>query len=611
LLAIINDILDFSKGEANRLALETIRFDLPEELFDVFTSLAYRAQEKGLECILDIDPRIPSLVMSDPARLRQILINLLGNAIKFTHEGEVTLTARLVDTTPEGLHINFIVADSGIGVAEDRIDDLFESFTQADASTTRQYGGTGLGLAIVKQLCELMQGSITVNSVPGQGSEFCCHLFMALAPETLAAGLGSAQDLASLQGKQILIINGNEKSRQLLRRQLEGVAVTITEANNIEQAETLAATNTFDIAIIDTNVADSDFLKTCQQLRGTLLAAGLKRILLSPAADTPTASQLHDNGFTANVSKPVCMPQLIELLGAVVRGEEITGTSTDGSDVEADQLRDIAAARIMVAEDIPVNQELCVLVLNELGFEAIDIAANGLEAIQTLLTSPTELPFDLILMDCQMPELDGYATTQQIRNGMAGERYKDIPIIALTANAMLEDREKCLAAGMSDYVSKPIEYTALAASLALWLRPPTDKAPAHRETANRDMSTQTSKAVWDQTAALQRIGGNEAVMAHLVEIFIDSADLNLQRLDAALVADDAAVVATAAHAIKGAASNMGADRVAQLLQSLEQACKTQNRQKIIALRAQLAIDMDALKKVMLAPVAAAGHGQSL
>ena len=479
LLTIINDILDFSKIEAGKLEIEPLAFDLRTAVEEVVDLLAPKAEEQGIELLLRYTPTTPRQVVADPGRIRQILTNLTGNAIKFTSKGHVLINIDCQEHAPEHAQIRFAVEDTGIGIPEDKLERLFDKFTQADASTTRKYGGTGLGLAISKQLVELMGGTIGARSELGQGSAFSFTLPLPLQPH-VAADAPPAEDLSQLR---VLVVQEHPVMRQVLQEQLASWDLdhhgcsTATEALTALQTAQ-AADIPYQVAIIGFELSNSDgetlgrTIKADPQLTDTAL------VLVTSAGLRGDAKRSTEAGFTAYLTKPIRQSQLWDTL-VMVRAMQRHGNTTlvtRHSMTEAHTTPTPAAsappltlhARILLAEDNAVNQKVAVRMLEKFGCR-VDVAANGLEAVRMLI----QLPYDAVLMDCQMPEMDGYEATAAIRQHETDGRR--IPIIAMTANAMQGDRQRCLDAGMDDYVSKPVKPAAVRAVLERWL--PTTATP--------------------------------------------------------------------------------------------------------------------------------------
>src|SRR6266850_1046430 len=473
LLTIINDILDFSKIEAGKIDLEDIDFELRITAENVLELLAERAYGKGLELAYLPYAPLPSWVGGDPGRLRQVLTNLVGNAVKFTDRGEVVVHSRLVEETDRDALIRFEVTDTGIGIAPEARGRLFESFSQADSSTTRRYGGTGLGLAISKRLVETMGGSIGVESTPGKGSTFWFTVRLAKRPVPATA---PRVDVTELRRLRVLGVDDNATNRALLVAQFTAWEMHVDCVANASRAlESLRTAHRdarpYDLAILDHQMPDMDGMTLARAIKSDPVLAPLPLVLLTSVSYRGSAGEAQRAGFSAFLLKPIRQSQLYDCIVSVM-GTAATEPSparliTRHTLKEAQaQLR----ARVLVAEDNAVNQKVALRMLEKLGCR-VDVVVNGREAVE----ASARVPYQCIFMDCQMPEMDGYEATAMIRQREA-ETGTHIPIIAMTANAMQADRERCLAAGMDDYVSKPVESKGLATTLRKWI-PPAEDAP--------------------------------------------------------------------------------------------------------------------------------------
>jgi two-component system sensor histidine kinase/response regulator len=460
LLTIINDILDFSKVEAGKLHFDISDFDLRQMLEASIDLLAPRAFSKGIELVLLVEPNVPTALRGDPGRLRQIIINLVGNAVKFTSEGEVVLSVSLDEMLPDGVRLRFEVRDTGIGIPEDVQPRLFEAFTQADGSTTRRYGGTGLGLAISDRLVKLMNGEIGVISTVGQGSTFWFTI-------TLERQRGDAQPrlpISALSGRHMLVVDDNATNRKVVHHQLALWGATDTSVAGADEA--LAALRTrgasledpFDLIILDFHMPDVDGLVLAKMIHEMPASNTIPMVMMTSFTDVAgDRERLRERGIVVCLTKPVKASQFRDALLSAL------GAQAPVASADIVESRRSAAGglrgRILVAEDNTVNQKVTLLQLQRLGCSA-EAVANGAEAVAALERGP----YDLVLMDCQMPEVDGFEATRMIRRANASHRT--IPIIAMTANALNGDRERCLAAGMDDYISKPVNTDDLQAVLA-------------------------------------------------------------------------------------------------------------------------------------------------
>ncbi|MEM8807197.1 MAG: PAS domain S-box protein [Cyanobacteria bacterium P01_G01_bin.38] len=499
LLTLLNDILDFSKVDAGKLELEILDFDLCQHLEDCAKAMALKAQEKNLELVLDLHDIACTMVKGDPGRLRQILTNLVDNAVKFTKQGEITIRCGL---TASGNDLLFkgSVQDTGIGIPQDRFPSLFDPFTQLDASTTRKYGGTGLGLAITQKLCKLMGGSLHGQSTFGQGSQFEFTVTLQRSDRAQSRPLQM-----HLQGLRIMVVDDNATNRQILCRRLKDWGAIALEASTGASALALCKAYTapksvrppFDIALLDLQMPGMDGAELGKRLKADSRFEAMSLVMMTPLNNCNNTQLFQDLGFSAYFTKPTTTSDLFDALVVAQRGQSAwpsTPPRTDSQrevsqqevsqqdtsqhgvtspDREPPTQESVASSwpastRLLLAEDNRVNQMVVKQLLKKLGL-AIEVAWNGVEVLQMLEQAPQENPYTLILMDCQMPEMDGYEASRQIREGRAGEGNRPIPIIAITANALPGDKEKCLAAGMNDYLAKPITPTALAKTLEKWV----------------------------------------------------------------------------------------------------------------------------------------------
>jgi len=465
LLVIINDILDFSKIEAGKLELENSEFDLHQLLGDFADLMDLKIRGKKLELTSFIEPNVPSYILGDPGRLRQILINLTGNAIKFTAEGYIALRVSLENETEEGVMVRFSVRDTGIGIPDDKLESLFGQFTQVDASTTREYGGTGLGLAISKQLSEAMGGQIGVLSEMDRGSEFWfTALFQKQNKSTIELILPSA-----LVGKRILIVDDNAGNRENIKVQLNSWGLRSETAENAIDAldklqSSVKTKDPFTLVFIDLEMPEMDGVGLLLAIEKDVNLASTTLIMMRHLGSRTESQRLEQVRTPLTISKPVRQSTLFETILEALSVEKVQIAKPK---LVVKEINPISGKnfRILLAEDNPVNQMVATRMLKKLGLTA-DVVENGKDAIKALADNS----YDLILMDCQMPEMDGYKATKNIRDPKTNVPNHGIPIIAMTANAMQGDREKCLRAGMDDYLAKPINPKPLREMLDKWLK---------------------------------------------------------------------------------------------------------------------------------------------
>jgi two-component system sensor histidine kinase/response regulator len=571
LLSLINDILDFSKIEAGRLDLESIDINIQSLVEDTIDAVALRAAQKRLELLVDIDPATPRTFRGDPMRLRQILLNLFSNAIKFTERGEVTLSLSTAAVDGKS-QLLFAVRDTGIGISADRVNNLFAPFIQADSSTTRRFGGTGLGLSISKRLVEAMGGTIEVSSVLGQGSTFKFAVCLQQSDAPVASEVAN-----QLVGLRVLIVVSHASNRRILERQLtpEGCDLTFaaTAGEGLAQYREMLSADRPPVAIIvDYELSDHGG----PWFAATIRASGAppsSLILLASLSTSLTDSDLQL--FDRIVTKPAKTIVLVRALAELTQGGGPSIAAGDGDPVALA----LSNMRILLTEDNPVNQKLATRLLQRLGAE-VHLAVNGLEAVQALRTSD----FDAVLMDCQMPEMDGYEATRQIRSGDAPVRNPNIPVIALTAHALATDRTRCLAAGMNDYLTKPINPIALQQALSRVLQPAATRP---------DHPVAEPRGLFDEAALLARTDNDRAFAAELIELFVRSAGATLAQLDDA-VRDGGKSETTRklAHSLKGSAATAAAAALAASAADLERvAGSRQETAALGALHATFALTM--------------------
>jgi len=595
LLSLINDILDFSKIEAGKLDLEILDFDIRSQFGELAEGMAIRAQNKDLELILDLSRITQPMVKGDPGRIRQIFTNLVGNAIKFTERGEIIISAQLTEAGENKLQLQCSVTDTGIGIPADKLDELFSSFTQVDASTTRKYGGSGLGLAIVNQLSHLMHGQITVTSEVGAGSCFTVQLELGTSEQT-----GYALPHVDIRHCPILIVDDNATNREVLRGQLEAWGAQVSEANS--GSDTLAILEEhqhrpFKVAILDMQMPGMDGATLAGKIREDQRWETPKMIMMTSMSERGDAQYFADLGFAAYFPKPATTADLFDALAIVLEnGEALQQAQPLLTRHHIHSIREHNVpleGRILLAEDNTINQEVALGVLNDIGLSA-DVAANGLEVLQALRLAPTSAPYDLILMDCQMPEMDGYEATEAIRKGAAGTEYNELTIIAMTANAMKGDREKCISSGMNDYLSKPIDTYALENMLQHYLTHAARNAEDNNQ-ASQEPAPAPIDNIWDKPGALKRVRNREDRLLKLVQMFTADMPERMERLIQALSCEDSETAGQLAHTIKGVAGNLSAEQLAQQCKTIEQAC----RQKDFAVFAQIQQPMqDSFQQLM-------------
>jgi two-component system sensor histidine kinase/response regulator len=563
LLGLLNDILDFSKIEAGKLSFEELDFDLRKVIEDTLELLASHAHNKDIELVGGLEPGVPARLRGDPGRVQQVLTNLVGNAIKFTKEGEVALVVKPEMENESYIGLRFEVRDTGIGILPETQARLFQPFIQADSSTSRKFGGTGLGLAICKRLAETMHGSIGVESRPGLGSTFWVVLKF-LRPVDVVV---EAENTHQFAGTRVLVVDDNETTRQFLDRQLfawglrDGCAATGEEA--LAKLREAAKENApYTVALIDMQMPAMTGLELVRKINAEKSLADTRIILLSPFGRPLSPSELKEVNVAASCVKPVRQSTLFDTIAQVLSGAALTAAPGRRNATAKTEAKPTRKERILLAEDNVVNQQVAIGNLLKLGFSA-DLAADGIAA----LTACESKRYDIILMDCQMPELDGYEVTSELRKREKKTGHRTW-IIAMTANVMTGDRERCLAAGMDDYIGKPLRRVDLAAALER----ATAQQPA--EVADQPAVKESNDAA---TAAepidpefLEEMTGEEGeLFEELIGLFVGSAPASIAEMRSALKESDVNRLARAAHTLKGSCSNMGASPLRSICSQIE------------------------------------------
>ncbi|MBF0287767.1 MAG: transporter substrate-binding domain-containing protein [SAR324 cluster bacterium] len=569
LLGLINDILDFSKIEAGKLDIESIDFDLNEVLENVSNLISMKAIDKGLEFLFHTDPDVPTFLRGDSLRIGQILINLSNNAVKFTGEGEVVIRTQLIKKTEEHVTLQFTVRDTGIGLTPEQIGKLFQSFSQADSSTTRKYGGTGLGLTISKRLVELMGGKIWVESEVGKGSSFIFTIVLGHPQGELKK---TQVDLAELEGMRILVVDDNKTSRQIFKNMLESFSFQISYASTGEESIDILKSEkeTFAIVLMDWNMPGMGGLKATEQIKKHLnLNPVPKVILVTSYGREDVAEQAESAMLDGLLMKPVNPSSLLDSIMSV-SGKSVVRKSTDKKETQG--LNMIRGAKILLVEDNEINQQVARELLEGVGM-MVEIANNGKEAVEHEKLAE----FDVVLMDIQMPVMNGYDASQTIRKN---PKFKDLPILAMTANAMAGDKEKSLAAGMNDHVAKPIDPPQLYSALVQWIKPGERKLPdgyadknssLPKDDESQDEENRLPDKVpgIDIATGLIRIGGNPKSYRDILKMFQKNQGQAIQEIQHSLENQEIEQAVRQAHTLKGVAGNIGATELHQASQKLE------------------------------------------
>jgi two-component system sensor histidine kinase/response regulator len=580
LLSIINDILDFSKIEADKLDIETIDFELDEVISTITTLTAQKAHDKGLEFLIQVAPAIPEQLVGDPLRLGQILTNFVNNAIKFTEHGEIGLNIELLERTGDKVQLKFSVRDTGIGMTREQAAKLFQPFSQADMSTTRKHGGTGLGLSISRKLAELMGGRVWLESEPGRGSTFNFTIWLEVGATT-GSGKIIPQTLSHLR---VLIVDDNAVAREILQEPLSALTSRVDSVSSGEEA--LAAVKEqdpaepYDIVFMDWRMPGMDGLETSRYIKSDERLQHQPAIVLVTAFGREEvrqeAERLQLDGF---LLKPVTKSTIVDTLVNVFAAESEETIPPD----EGERPFRLRGARILVTEDNEINQQIAVELLEGAG-AAVKVANNGREAVDLLLNGPQPPPFDVVLMDLQMPEMDGYQATVKLRSDA---RFAALPIIAMTAHATLEERQRCLASGMNDHISKPIDPSALIETVARYYRPATGTSasvPAIAKTSDPakaagipmvesradNMEIPTVEGL-NSAEGLLRVAGNRKLYLKLLRQFCVQQSDAPGQIAELLKTGDWPTAERTAHTVKGVAANLGVKTVQLAAGELEKA----------------------------------------
>jgi len=563
LLTILNDILDFSKIEAGKLELEQAEFNLRDCIDEVVGIFSPRAHKKGLELTYLVHPSVPRHLVGDSIRVRQILINLLGNATKFTSEGYIRLEVSVIESEEQHVVLDFHVIDTGIGIPEDR-QDLFQPFTQADSSTTREFGGTGLGLAISHQLARMMDGRLGYESEVGKGTTFWFRGRFVRHPEP-APGRARALD-----GKRVLVVDASPQSRQVIRTYARSWGLDVLESETARDAlHTLRGAyeqgQVVHFVLIDRYPPDMDGKELATAINTELPFHGPRLIMLNAFGVVENPASLVRAGLDAWVPRPINASKLemalLHVVDLMEQGDAKTPAATTRQ--EEPTSTDPTSGTVLLVEDNVVNQKVAALLLRRFGYD-VDVAGDGVEALQKYEENGESL--QAVLMDCQMPRLNGFEATRRIRE-QYGER---VPIIAMTANAMSGDRERCLAAGMNDYLPKPVQKTQLKDMLERWI----SGTEAVRDHMEPEMTP--DKAVDPEVLeSLRELGGEDdpGLFLELIELFLEDTPQRMKQVEEALARDDADGLGAAAHALKSSCANLGALKLSELFKEIEFAGK--------------------------------------
>ena len=553
LLSILNDILDFSKIEMRKLELEQIPFSIRDHLAELLKPLALRAEQKELELVCHVLPDVPNVAVGDPGRLRQVLVNLVGNAIKFTERGQILVQVEKRSVTPDHMELHYFVSDSGMGIPDDKQQTIFEPFKQADGSTTRRFGGTGLGLTISSTLVELMGGRIWLESAPLEGSTF--HF-------TVKLGVTDARPeppAVNLTDLRVLVVDDNAVNRRVLldlltRWKMRATVVDSGAAALTALIQASARQEPFALVLLDANMPEMDGFEVARRIGATPNLGDATIMMLSSSGQYDESNKCREVGIATHLTKPVDQRELLSAIARVLAREPGQRAALPPSMLPSEVPE--RRLRILLAEDNAVNQRLAASLLERRGHK-VTIAANGREA----LTALDGQPFDVVLMDVQMPEMGGFEATAAIRALEAERKASRLPIIAMTAHAMKGDRERCLAAGMDEYLTKPLDPRQLC---ALVERMAGGAATGH---SGGELMSIPSEV-------LARVGGDRELLAEISRLFVDDAPRHLAKIREALSARDGEALRRAAHGLKGAAANFDAEGVVRAARALEEMGRT-------------------------------------
>jgi PAS domain S-box-containing protein len=589
LLEIVNDILDFSKIEAQRLDLERAEFDLRETVGDAAKLLALRAAEKGIELACHIMPDVPEVLLGDAGRLRQVLLNVMGNAVKFTTQGEVVLRVSVQTVSTDRVTLHFAVSDTGIGIPQEKLPDIFRAFTQADSSTTRRYGGTGLGLAIVLRLVELMGGRVWVESTEGRGSTFFFTATFdqpqaAVTPATLAKP-------RALEGLRVLVVDDNATNRRILEEMLASWHMTPTTVSDAQSAvsalKSAASTGAnFDVMIADYQMPEVDGFTLARRVRRERRLAKMPIVMLTSVGQSDDRLRRHRNDVDALLTKPIKHSDLLEALGRLFG----VATRYGRTEPAAERIgsRPVRRLHVLVAEDNPVNRKLVTTLLRKRG-HTVKAVENGREAVAAV-KSHASAPFEVVLMDLQMPEMGGFEAARAIRD-REGQGARRLPLIALTAHAMQGDRDRCLEAGLDGYLSKPIDVDELIATV--------ERYGAGDATAPSPViEPQANATIFDEPAALAYTGGDRRLLKEVVQLFRADYPSSLRKIDRALQGRDPEALRLAAHRLKGAIATVGAPAARHVAAELEETARSQDFERAKHASAKLRHEIERLENAL-------------
>ncbi|MBF0508820.1 MAG: response regulator, partial [Deltaproteobacteria bacterium] len=603
LLGLINDILDLSKIEAGKLEIETIGFQFDEVIDNMSNMMSLKAEEKGLNLSFRTSPDVPQSLIGDPLRLGQVLINLIGNAVKFTQTGAVIVSTTLAAQNEDRVILRFSVQDSGIGLTDAQMLTLFQPFSQADGSMTRKYGGTGLGLVISKKLVELMGGEVFVDSRPNEGSTFSFTVNLGTAKPGLAH---SFPNLVDLLGLRVLVVDDSETSREILEQSLKAMSFEVISVDSgwaaLIELERAAddGEKAYDLVILDWKMPGLDGIETARRIKNNSRLPRTPVIIMVTAYDREEViRQVEALGLDGLLEKPVSGSILFDSIMGVFARHTSDRPEHGLSPVQENIPESVKGARILLVEDNEINQQVATEILEGTGF-VVSVAANGREALEMVAAGSAGL-FNAVLMDLQMPEMDGYTATSMIRHDL---NQPDLPIIAMTAHALHSERQKCLDAGMNDHVAKPVDPANLISTLVKWLK------PGQARPGRSDDHPASSRAQWsaalpdtlpglDISSALKRLGGNRRLLNKLLREFHHDCLEMIDRINQAMVTGDEETARRTAHTLKGMAGNLSAKDLFDAAQALESAIRQRKKTQYDVLVANLSRTIRPLLQALL------------
>lgn len=580
LLSVINDILDFSKIEAGKLELETRSFNLENEISRSIMVFAPMANEKKLELVVRYDPKAPRFVIGDSIRLRQILNNLVSNALKFTEKGHICLNNDCISSNDKEAIFEISVEDTGIGITKEQQSIIFDDFTQADTTTTRKFGGTGLGLSICKQLVQLMDGKIELSSTPGKGTIFKFRLKL---PINRNSGLEKI-DYSALLKEHIIVVDDNSINRKIFHEYLNTWQIRhdifMSTPNAYDAMENaFQANDPYTLLITDHIMPGMDGVTLGKKIEANEHLKDITMVMISSSGDRSSIEKFEELGFSGYLTKPLNMSDLFDLLQTVIAkrkdlalGNKNAISQLNPEEHDINEIEDAIDRHILLVEDNKINQKASISILKTLGFTNVMLAENGQSALEMI----QENSYDMVLMDIQMPVMDGYETTQKVRKMEIKKNRSRVTIIAQTANAMKGDKDKCLDAGMDDYISKPIDKNELIELLCHWMG--TEKMDKIAENSNFETESNNASndsfPIFDYKTALSRYSDDHEILREIVFGFLEECPEEFESIKTALNDQDTSLIAKAAHAVKGSASYVSAERIRQIAYTIETTAKS-------------------------------------